>query len=57
MHDSASMQDAATIDCERFNDYNKIGDVPKKTPKIDSSIFIKSAYVTFLIMVSSCISG
>ena len=57
MHDSGSMQDAATGDCERFNDYNKIGDAPKKTSRIDASIFIKSSYVTFLVMVSSCISG
>ncbi len=30
VHDSGSMQDAATGGCEIFNDYNKIGDTPKK---------------------------
>ena len=51
------MQDAATGDCERFRDYNKIEDAPKKISRADASIFIKSSYVTFLMMVSSCIRG
>ncbi len=36
------MQDAASGDCERFNDYNKIGDAPKKMSRIDASILSKA---------------
>lgn len=57
MHDSGSMQDAASGDGERFKDYNKIGDAPKKISKMDASFFIKNSYVTFLIKVSSFING